>query len=93
MGMSTHVLGIKPPDETWQKMKAVYDACAAAKIPAPQEVLRFFDHQKPDSAGVTVSLEQHAAVTRWRDDSRQGFEVDLSKLDPAIRVLRFYNAW
>lgn len=32
MGMSMHVVGYKPADEHWKKMKAAWDACAAILI-------------------------------------------------------------
>lgn len=92
MGMSMHVLGIKPPDDRWQKMRAVWEACEAAGINAPDEVVRFFEYRAPDPRGVIVELDP-VAVSEYRAESSEGFDVDLSKLDPAITVIRFYNAY
>ena len=35
--MSTSVVGIKPPDDTWRKMKAAWDACMAADVKPADE--------------------------------------------------------
>lgn len=94
--MATYVVGFKPPDSTWRNMKAVWDACKAAGVPAPEVVLAFFGYEQPDDQGVTVdvrALEGSGAVREWHDDSANGYEVDLSKLDPTIKTLRFYNSW
>jgi hypothetical protein len=47
MGMSTHVVGFKPPDEKWRKMKAVWDACEAAGTDPPAAVSKFFEGDVP----------------------------------------------
>lgn len=57
MGMSTHVVGFIPPDEKWQKMKAVWDACRAAGVEVPEDVCDFFEGGEPDPAGVEVMLK------------------------------------
>ena len=91
--MSSHLVGIRPPDARFRKMLAVYQACAAASLVPPEEVLAFFDHEKPDKAGVIVELKAHCAVFRYSDDGAEGFDVDLSLLPKDITVLRFYNQW
>jgi len=92
MGMSTYVVGIKPPDEKWMKMKAAWEACRVAKIPVPKEIRDFFNDEEPDEAGVVVTLSK-PVVKEWKDDMREGFEVDVTKLDPDIKIIRFYNSW
>lgn len=94
--MSTHVIGIKPPNEQWEHMKAVYDACHLAGVMVPTEVDDFFNGETPDPLGVIVEIEKLDAVTEWIDQeygSASGFEVDLSKLPKDITVLRFFNSW
>jgi hypothetical protein len=93
MSMSTHVVGFKPPDNKWKKMKAVYEACRAAKVDPPKEVAEFFEDGAPDDQGVEVCIENTSAVKEWSDDSRSGYEVDLKKLDPDVKIIRFYNSW
>ena len=92
MGMSSHTVGFRPADEKWKRMKTIWTACAAAGVPVPKEVELFFDGEPPgDKPGAEVQIE--AAVKKWGDDYRQGFEVDLTKLPPDVKVLRFYNSF
>lgn len=87
--MSTHVIGIRPPDEKWEQMKNVYDSCKAAGIPVPAEVDKFFDYQEPDPNGVIVDIPNDD----WSDDCRSGLEVHLDKLPKDVKIIRFYNSW
>ncbi len=92
MSMSTHVVGIRPPDAKWKKMKAVWDACKLADISTPDEVYEFFAGEEPDDAGVVVEIEKSIAVTAWGDDGRAGFEVNIGRLPQDVTVIRFYNS-
>jgi hypothetical protein len=96
MGMSTHVKGFKPPGEKWQQMKAVYDACMAANIEVPGEVSGYFEDGTPDPNGVEIresELTAAGALRDWKDDNRDGFEIDVTKLPADVTVIRFYNSW
>lgn len=99
MSMSTHLTGIKPPDDVWLRMKAVYDACEVANVTPPSQVLAFFDGEPPDERGVTrylagmASGSKSEAVRIYKEDGREGFEVELDKLPRDIKVLRFVNSW
>lgn len=89
MGMSTHVVGIKPPDETWQKMKAVWDGCEALGIVVPEAVYLYFNGEQPDPDGVLVGVKSN----EWVGDGAQGIEVVLADLPEHVAVIRFYNSW
>ena len=89
MSMSTHVVGIVQPDETWTRMKAVYDACEKAEVDPPDEVINFFNGEEPDSRGVVIALQ----TTEWKNEMSLGVELDLSTLPKSVRVIRFYNSW
>jgi len=93
--MSTTVVGIKPPDATFQKMFDAYKACEEAGVEIPKAVDKFFNGEIPDPAGVVVSLRNKPGwgVEPWEDESASGFEVDLTKLPKDIKVLRFFNSW
>lgn len=96
MGMDTHVEGFKPPDEKWQQMRAVWEACTAAKIGIPRDVERYFDGEAPDPHGVQISesdLRACGALRDWKDGMRKGREVDVTKLPPDVTVVRFFNSW
>ncbi len=99
MGISWYVDGIRPPDATWRKMKAVLEACREAKIAEPKEVREFFKGETPDEKGVLINLglmyekPKTPGVERYEGEESSGFEVDLDKLrehDPTIKILRFY---
>lgn len=91
MSMSTHVTGFAPPDATWTKMKAVWDACQAANVPVPQTVDDFFDGEDPDPAGIEIDLP----LREWHDavGTSSGYELDLAAVPPHVKTLRFYNSW
>jgi hypothetical protein len=91
MGMSTYVVGIKPPGERWKEMKQIYDACAAAGIDPPDSVTEFFDHEPPDEKGVIVNIDED--VTEWVDENRRGYDVRVKNLPEDIEIVRFYNSW
>lgn len=93
MGMSMHVFGIAPPDETWQKMYAVYKACNDADVATPAEVDQFFGGAKPDPAGVVIDLTKNQATKDYSAECETGFDVDITKLPKHIKIIRFMNSW
>ena len=88
MSMSTHVVGFRPPDEKWQKMKAIWDACMEADVCVPDIVSDFFEGE-PDENGMMVSLP----TTDWQDDACQGKDLNVSDIPDSITIIRFYNSW
>lgn len=91
MGMSMHAYAVKPPDERWQAMKRIWDACEAAGVDPPDEVIEFFGEEPPDPAGVVTSLG--AIARRWHGQDSEGLEVDLASLPPGTKTVRFANSW
>lgn len=91
MGMSSHVIGFKPPDVKWEKMKAIYDACKDANICVPTEVDKFFNYEPPDEAGVRVNIPVHES-----SDGRSCsdiFEVHLKDVPKDVTIIRFINSY
>jgi len=84
---------IKPPDETWLKHKAVWDACFAVGIPIPPETMEFFDGKTPRDEGVEIFLSflnhdpQHECVEST--ECRNGYRklIDLTKLPKDTRYI------
>lgn len=93
MGMNTTVYGIVPPDDIWKLMKKVVDACDAVGIEWPDEVSDFFNDEPPDEKGVIVDIENTPGVIEYNSEMCNGFEVDITKLDPNIKIVRFVNSW
>jgi hypothetical protein len=91
MSMSTTVVGFRPPDEKWQKMKAAWDGCKQAGVEPPREVTKFFEDYDPDPKGVRVNI--NAAVVIYKDDMEEGLEVDIRKLPKDVTIVRFVNSW
>jgi len=87
-----HVTGFRPADEKWNKMKATWDACKAAKVAIPGEVMDFFEGEDPsDKPGMDVKVT--AACEKFSNEFGMGYMVDLSKLPADVKILRFRNSW
>lgn len=90
MAMSVRVIGFGPPSERWSQMKAVWDACMAAKVDVPAEVEAFFDDGPPDDHGQEVRVSS----TDWTNgDMLVGLDVHVDKIPENVKVLRFYVAF
>ncbi len=89
MGMSTHIIGFRAPDEEWQKMKSVWDACKAAEIDPPDDVHDFFDGGSPSEHGMEIVLP----TQKWTDRSSKGIEIAIADIPKAVTHIRFYNSW
>lgn len=89
MGMSTYVIGFKPPDETWDRMKAVWDACDKAGILPPREVEDYFEGETPDPAGVKAKI----TVVPYEGDAEEGFEIMVDDIPDDVKIIRFVNSW
>lgn len=46
------------PDEEWRKMKAAWEACEAAGVAIPGPVLKYFEGDPPDEAGIEVDISK-----------------------------------
>lgn len=94
MSMSTHVVGFRPRDKKWNEMLAAWTACRIAGVDPPKQVLQFFDNvSNPDEQpGLEVSIT--AAVTGCQPyEGAEGFDVDLDRLPPDVKIVRFYLSW
>jgi ATP-dependent Clp protease ATP-binding subunit ClpA len=81
---SMHVVGIREPDNQWLQMKAVFDACTAARVAIPSAVAEYFNGTGPDAAGIVTDLST-ATV-----DCESGVELVLANLPEKVTRLRFY---
>lgn len=81
------MIGFRPPDEKWKKMKAVYDACQVAGIETPKEIDLFFGYDVPSDDGVTVDIK--SAAEYQRDDDSECIKVDIRKLPKDVNILIF----
>jgi hypothetical protein len=93
MGMSSHVVGIRPADDDYKKKLAALEACEAAGVEPPIQIRKFFGSARPNRTGEEVILDKHECVQTYRDESREGFTVDLQLLPEGVRYVRFYNSY
>jgi len=96
MSMSTYVEAFKPPNDKWQRMRDAYDACTAAGVEVPDEVDGYFRGEPPDPAGVEVprtELFASGAVTEYKADMCEGFEIDVTRLPADVTIVRVYNSY
>lgn len=92
MGMSTYVVGYRAPDAEWKKKALAWVACIDAGVEPPDELEEFFDGQDPsEQDGCEVSIRK--ATTEWSGDGKAGLELDLEKLPPGVKIVRFVNSW
>lgn len=92
MSMSIYVVGFRPADAKWKKMKHIYDACVTAGVSIPEEVDKFFDNESPgDKPGKEIGID--TAVTEYNAEMCEGFEVDITKLPSDVKIIRFYNSY
>lgn len=94
MGASMHIKGIREPDDEFRAMREVYLACKKAGVAVPDRVQEFFDWQEPSDLGIITDLDLSPAVNAYNDgQSREGFDVEISKLPSNITHIRFYLSW
>lgn len=91
--MSMHVIGFKPADEKWKKMKDAYDSCIQADVEIPESVEDFFEDGEPDNAGVKVKIKGHPCYKEWTADATDGFDIDITKLPADVKIIRVSNSY
>lgn len=93
MGMSTHVKLLRSKnDPTYQEYLKVLMACKEAEINPPKIVNDYFGGDGIDNDPETP-LEIEFKATPWGDESREGFQIELSDLPEGVKTIRFYNAY
>ena len=88
MSTSYDVIGMKVQDEKWEKMKNVWNTCRVAGIDVPEEVETFFDWNNPNEMhGMQVDISN--AISQPSLEEYVAWDVDIDKLPPDIKVVRF----
>ena len=94
MGMSSYILGFKPPDDKWKQMKAIWDSCEKVEIEPPEEVYDFFSGNPPDDAEVEIDLEKTSCCKKYDDgDMREGIEINVDEIPRDVKIIRFVNSY
>lgn len=92
MSMTMHVKAFIEKDETFMKMKKIWDACREAKIDPPDAVHDYFQDFRPDDPGIELRLKS-PCLRKWSGVGEEGYEVVVEHLPKQVKVVRFYNAW
>lgn len=98
MSASLSIKGVKPPTKEYLDKLNAYRACEAAGVPVPKEILDFFEDRNlngVDPNGIEVGLtwsgstsRHHASLKECSGERGWGFDVDLDKLPPGVKILR-----
>ncbi len=109
MSMSLIVEGFRSPnDPTLKKMMAVLKSLEAIEIDYddyPPDVVEYFSTHpyggigelggRPDEEIIdgmtTVDLDK--ILVEWRDDTGEGFELDVASIPAGVRKIRFRASW
>lgn len=89
MSTSYSIVGMRPPDEKWKEMKAVWDACKAANVEIPDAVGDFFDDDEPDPKGIAIDL----LSSEHSDEFRNWHTLSISDIPNNITEIRFVESW
>lgn len=79
------VEALRPPDDRFRQMKAVWDACKKAKTDTPDEVDEFFNYEPPDSLGTAEELKHQILESEWE----LGFQVAVKDIPAWATHIRF----
>lgn len=93
MSESFHAYAIQELDEESQNMSDIWHACVRAKVDVPDEVIDFFGSQGPHDKGRPVSLDSHECCNNYSDDMKTGLEIDIEKLPPNVKIIRFFVSY
>jgi hypothetical protein len=99
MGMSTHLIALRDMDGEFAKMLKAKLFCDENRLSYPAEVEAYFQGMADESESLLcnefLEVDIRVAVTEWRDNgaSREGYEVEIAKLPPEVKTIRFYNSW
>ena len=93
MSMSTNVVGIVPADGKYKRMVAAAKALELAGLEIPDAINEFFDWEWPiNEDGMVVDINKEA-ISEYSADMEDGYEIDIFKLDPKIKIIRFTNSY
>lgn len=82
MSAGLYVRGLLEPTDRFRKMYAAYEACKAAGVQVPDEVVEYFVGEEPDPNGLIVDI---SAASSRKDNV---IEVDLTKLHKDITKIQ-----
>ena len=92
--------GFRETLEKYQDYKKVWDACEAAGIDIPDEVVNYFGDEAPDGKGIWNQVKEDRegnldceAISFNGRDGQDAWIVDLRKLPEDIKLIKFVNSY
>ncbi len=96
MGMSTSVVGVRDLDGQFAKMAAVKAACEEAGVEYPPAVEAYFKYASENIVYLRREMEEMSikdAIVKESPEMTCQYTVDLKKLPPEVKAIRFRNSW
>jgi len=92
--MSSHLKAFIPDnDPTYQKHLRILTMCKKENVSLPKETADYFGTCDEPEEKLQFILKRDDHYTKWQDEMREGFEVDLTKLPKEVTKIRFYNSY
>jgi len=89
--MNIHIQAIGHHDEKFEEMMSLWQEHIAVNSPPSEEVCEYFKLNDPTKTGFTLCTKMLNACTPIDKPSRNGYEIDLSKLPPGITHIVVYD--
>lgn len=97
MSMSTHITAFRDMDGEFARMLEIKTFCDTHKVSYPSEVNAYFkgdaDSSEDELRDEFLEIDLGDACSEWTSRSAQGYEVDVTKLPPEVKIIRFFNSW
>jgi len=97
MSMSTNVQAFRDMNGEFARMLEAKKFCDERKLSYPKEVDEYFqgdaDLDEHSLREQFLEVNISSAVTEYRDDYSEGYEVEVAKLPKDVKTIRFRNSW
>ena len=95
MGMSTHVTGLREPDDLHRKMVEAARACHDADLEPPEKLLKYFEgiDMKYVCEDPSRGLEVDIPSKPYSSEMQEGVEINLKDMPPNVSKIRFVNSY
>ena len=92
MSMMEVIEGISRKDmEKMKKMLEVENSCEEAGVPVPKEVTEYLELDHEVIGKLRPSIDK--GITSSTEDGLEVIEIDLSKIDEKIDIIRITKSW
>lgn len=91
MSSRIYIVGFRPPDDKWNAMLTVWNACKAAGVSIPTEVEKFFEGEDPTGKpGLDFELPNLKPVS---GEDWDGYDIMLADLPKDLKIIRVCTRW